>query len=417
MSELLREDRRVWLLIAGVIGLFALFVPFSAAAFGVNYDYTLRTVALGGAVLGIVSGVLGCFAVLRQQSLMGDALSHAALPGVAVAFLIAGRELGVLLIGAGLASWLGIRFITSVTRTTRIKQDTAMGITLAAWFAMGVALLSYIQGRPDASQAGLDKFILGQAAAIVQSDVQLVSVVGLMTIFVLALFWKEFKLITFDPEFAGANGFPARALDTLLSTLIVVAIVLGLQLAGVILMVGMLIAPAVAARQWTHRLGQMAALSATFGAFAGATGAIISAVEVGLPTGPLIIVVASLIVIVSICLAPERGLVWTLWRQRQDRQKFAAQNILEDLYRHALGHGDVYFPTPDVLLVGLRGSTARTGLQRLEREKMIVKHGDNWVLTEAGIINATAGTHESNVAQNNVQNSPLKPETILAGAK
>lgn len=386
--------RRVWWLIAGLVVLMALFVPISAVGFGVQYDYTLRTVALGGAVLGIVSGILGSFAVLRQQSLMGDALSHAALPGVTIAFLIAGRDLGALLIGAGVASWLGIRFIAGVTQTTRIKQDTAMGIVLAGWFAVGVVLLSYIQRRPDASQAGLDKFIFGQAAAIVQRDVELVSLVGLIAIGVLMLFWKELKLITFDPEFARANGYPARALDTLLSTLIVVAIVLGLQLAGVILMVGMLIAPAVAARQWTHQLGQMVVLSAAFGAFAGAAGAVISGVQVGLPTGPLIIVVASAVVFVSILIAPERGLVWTLIKQARDRRRFAAENILRDLYRHALGHNDVYFPTPHVLVAGVRGSAARVGLRRLYRQGLIARHDAAWSLTDAGIVQAKALDHQ-----------------------
>ncbi|MDX1995925.1 MAG: metal ABC transporter permease [bacterium] len=392
MKRISQEDRRVWVLFTAVVALFVAFIPFSVLAFDVQYTYTLRTVALGGAILGIISGVLGTFAVLRQQSLMGDALSHAALPGVTIAFLLVGRQLSALLIGAGIASWLGIRFIMSVTRTTRIKQDTAMGIVLASWFALGIVLLSYIQGRPDASQAGLDKFIFGQAAAIVRSDVELVSVVGLMAFIVLGLFWKEFKLITFDPEFARANGFPAGMLDTLLSTLIVVAIVLGLQLAGVILMVGMLIAPAVAARQWTRKLEQMVLLSGAFGAFAGAVGAIISAVEVGLPTGPLMIVVASAIVLVSICFAPERGLVWTLLKQAADRRRFAALNALRDLYRHAQNHGDPRYPTPEALVTGLRGNIARRALHQLAREGLAVREGQSWRLTDAGIAQAEQDT-------------------------
>src|SRR5688572_21458555 len=132
-----------------------------------DLSYTLRTVALGGALLGLVSGILGSFAVLRRQSLMGDALSHAALPGVTVAFLLSGRNLSALLIGAAVASLIAVGFIRALTTTTRIKQDAAMAIALASWFALGVALLSYIQGRPDAGQAGLDKFIFGQAAAMV----------------------------------------------------------------------------------------------------------------------------------------------------------------------------------------------------------------------------------------------------------
>ena len=379
-------DRRTWLLIGALVVIFVLMIPLSAVVWGVNYDYTLVTVAVGGAVLGVLSGVLGSFAVLRQQSLMGDALSHAALPGVAIAFLLMGRELGWLLIGAGIAGWVGVMFINSVTRTTRIKQDTAMGIALTAFFAFGITLLTYIQSRNDASQAGLDQFIFGQAAAIKRQDVLLISGVGLAVFVILALFWKEFKLITFDTEFARANGFNVRFLDTLLSTLIVVAIVLGLQLAGVILMVGMLIAPAVAARQWTHRLDQMLVLSALFGGFAGAAGAILSGIEQGLPTGPLIIVVASAIVFLSIAFAPERGLVWALWQRRQDRQRFAAQHIMRDIYRHARQHDDFFQPAPAGMLAALRGPVARVGIQQLTQAGLIEPtSGDHWRLTRTGL--------------------------------
>lgn len=325
MLYLSTQDRRVWAVIGVMVLLGAAFIPFSQIVLDVNYTYTVRTVALGGSILGVMSGVLGCFAVLRQESLMGDALSHAALPGVGIAFLMAGRELGALLLGAGIASWIGVQFIRALLHTTRLKQDTAMGIVLAAWFAAGIALLAYIQGRSDASQAGLDTFIFGQAAAMVASDVRLITVIGGITFVVLALLWKEFKLVTFDPAFAGANGFPVGIINVILSTLIVVAIVLGLQLAGVILMVGMLIAPGIAARQWTQKLDQMVILSAVFGAFAGGLGAVLSAVEADIPTGPMIIVVAFSVVMISIGFAPERGLLWALLRRRNDQQRFAAQ--------------------------------------------------------------------------------------------
>lgn len=317
------QDRRVWLLIAALALAGALFVPASQSAWGVTYDYTLRTVALGGALLGVVSGVLGSFAVLRRESLVGDALSHAALPGVGVAFLIAGRDMGALLIGAGVASWLGVQFVGALTRTTRIKQDTALGIVLTAWFAAGVALLAYIQSIPDASQAGLDHFIFGQAAAMVEDDVRRIAGFGVVALVVVLLFWKEFKLITFDPGFAQANGFRVRFLSALLSTLIVAAIVLGLQVAGVILMVGLLIAPGIAARQWTHRLDQMLVLAAVFGAFSGGVGAVISGVESDIPTGPMIIVVAALLVALSIGFAPGRGLVWARLKARRDREQLS----------------------------------------------------------------------------------------------
>ena len=411
------SDRRIWLLIGTTALVAALFVPFSQIFLHVEYDYTLRTVALGGALLGIVSGVLGCFAVLRHQSLLGDALSHAALPGVAIAFLLAGRDLGLLLVGAGVTSWLGVYFIRIVTNTTRIKQDAAMGIVLAAWFAAGIALLVYIQARPDASQAGLDTFIFGQAAAIVERDVRLIAVVGAASFVVLGLFWKEFKLITFDSEFAGANGFRVNILSMLLSTLIVVAIVLGLQLAGVVLMVGMLIASGIAARQWTNQLGQMVILSAVFGAFSGSAGAIVSAVDADIPTGPLIVVVAFLLVAISLSFAPGRGLVWTLLRRGADRRRFAAQTIRQDLYHYAIDHGAKAFATasaahlqkpeskasatasaahlqrpeltdieaPETFLFGVRGATAKLGLQQLQASGQAQRRDGAWILTPAGI--------------------------------
>jgi manganese/zinc/iron transport system permease protein len=379
------EDRRVWLVIGIIALLGVLFIPFSQLALGVAYTYTVRTVALGGAILGVVSGVLGCFAVLRRESLMGDALSHAALPGVGVAFLVVGRELGALLIGAGIASWLGVQFIGSLLRTTRLKQDTAMGIVLAAWFAAGIALLAYIQALPNASQAGLDSFIFGQAAAIVESDVQLITAVGAVAFLVLALFWKEFKLIVFDPEFARANGFRVTFINTLLSTLIVVAIVLGLQLAGVILMVGLLIAPGIAARQWTNKLDQMTILSAVFGAFAGGVGAIISAVDSDIPTGPMIIVVAFALVMLSLGFAPGRGLVWGLLRQQGDQRRFAAQSTLRDLYKYAQAHGGSGHPVPAAMIVGVGGARAVMGLRQLERNGYVRRQaGGDWLLTAEG---------------------------------
>lgn len=385
LARISPEDRQVWLLIASMALLGLLFIPFSQYVLDVRYNYTLRTVALGGTLLGIVSGVLGCFAVLRRESLMGDALSHAALPGVAIAFLVAGRELGVLLIGAGIASWLGVLFIHAILRTTRIKQDAAMGTVLATWFAGGIALLAYIQSRSDASQAGLDTFIFGQAAAIRGRDVELIAIVGLVAFVVLALFWKEFKLITFDAEFAGANGFRVGLLNGLLSTLIVIAIVLGLQVAGVILMVGMLIAPAIAARQWTNKLDQMVILAAVFGAFAGGTGAILSALDRNLPTGPMIIVMAFSLVVISVGFAPGRGLLWSLLRSYRDRRRFAAQTLLDDLYHYAIDHGSPTQPVPNEFLLGVGGGSATLGLRRLQRRDLIQRVDTAWALTPEGV--------------------------------
>ena len=175
------------------------------------FDYTLRTVALGSAMLGIVSGVLGAFAVLRKQSLLGDAVSHAALPGIALAFLVTGSKgsLG-LMIGAFIAGWLATLFMMLVVSRTRIKQDAALGISLAVFFGFGLLLLTFIQRLPNASQAGLDKFLFGQAATLVGRDVIAMVVMGGIALLIVALLWKEFKLITFDPDFVADARLPER---------------------------------------------------------------------------------------------------------------------------------------------------------------------------------------------------------------
>jgi manganese/zinc/iron transport system permease protein len=283
------------------------------------FDYTLRTVALGSAVLGIVSGALGSYAVLRKQSLLGDAISHAALPGVALAFLLTlSKTPLVLMIGAGIAGWLATLFVLGVVRRTRIKDDTALGIALSVFFGLGLVLLTYIQRNvPDATQAGLDHFLFGQAAVLLQSDVITMGVVGGVALVLTMVFWKEFKLASFDPDFGATLGFPIRLLDILLTTLLVIAIVIGLQTVGVVLMSAMIVAPAAAARQWTDRLGMMVVLSALFGAIAGVSGTLMSGAIQRMPTGPAIVLCISAIVGISLLLAPNRGLVWGWIRQRR----------------------------------------------------------------------------------------------------
>lgn len=274
-------------------------------------DYTLQTVALGSAILGIISGVLGSFAVIRKQSLLGDAVSHAALPGIALAFLITGtKKTEVLLLGALVFGLLAAYFILSIVRYSKIKFDSALALILSVFFGGGLVILTYIQKIPNANQAGLDKFIFGQASTLLKRDVEIMGILGLVLISLVIVFWKEFKLISFDYQFAETIGFSSKKINFLLSGMIVIAIIMGLQTVGVILMSAMLIAPAVAARQWTDKLSTMAILSALFGAFSGITGTVISSVVKKLPTGPMIVIIISTIVFFSIIFAPNKGLIW-----------------------------------------------------------------------------------------------------------
>jgi manganese/zinc/iron transport system permease protein len=287
-------------------------------------DYTIRTVALGAAVLGIVSGTLGCYAVLRRQALLGDAMSHAALPGIALAFLLTGvRELSVLLLGAAVAGWVATLVMMAITQTTRIKEDSALGMVLAVFFGFGLVLLAFAQKQPTAAQAGLDTFLFGQAASLVTRDVLTMASVGAVALGLMLLFWKEFKLLSFDPDYGATIGLPIRLLDIGLTSLIVVAIVIGLQTVGVVLMSAMLIAPAAAARQWTDRLGLMVVLAGMFGALSGVIGAVVSATARGLSTGPTIVLTVSAFVVASLLIAPNRGLLWKWLHHQRTRRRLS----------------------------------------------------------------------------------------------
>ena len=284
-------------------------------------DYTLMIVAIGAALLGTVSGALGTYAVLRRQSLLGDAISHAALPGIAIAFLLTGSKTPLILVlGAAIAGWLGTLLILSVVRLTRIKYDSALGIVLSTFFGFGLVLHTLIQRTGNANQAGLDTFLFGQAATILKSDVLTIGILGGIAIAIMLVFWKELKLLVFDEGFAASIGFPIRALDILLTSLLVIAIVLGLQAVGAVLMSAMLVAPAVAARQWTDKFSVMMFLAACFGALAGVSGTIISSSASRIPTGPTIVLCATAVVGFSILFAPNRGLLWDWMRQRRNKQ-------------------------------------------------------------------------------------------------
>lgn len=283
-------------------------------------DYTLRSIALGSALLGVVSGVLGVFAVLRRQGLLGDALAHAALPGICVAFLLTGSKASiVLLVGAAISGWLGTLFLLHIVRETRIKEDAALGIVLSTFFGFGILLLTFISKRNDATQAGLDKYLFGQAATLTTEDVVTMAALGAIALAVVAVFYKELKILAFDAAFAQSLGFNTGVLSVLITSLIVIAIVIGLRTVGVVLMAAMLIGPAVAARQWTNHLGRMIALSALFGAASGVIGAIVSISDEKLPTGPLIILSLTLITVLSILFGAARGLAWEWIRRASAR--------------------------------------------------------------------------------------------------
>ncbi|MUG71103.1 MULTISPECIES: metal ABC transporter permease [Paenibacillus] len=280
-----------------------------AYLFDMLRDPNAQWILLGSMLLGLSSGVLGSFAYLRKQSLMGDALAHAALPGVCIAFMLTGsKSIFFFLIGAAAAGLIATFGIGYVTRHSRIKQDSALGIVLSVFFGVGIVLLTKIQHGGSGNQSGLDKFLFGQAASMVLSDVITMAVVALILVILCGLLFKEFKLLSFDPGFAKGIGLPVAALDQFMMFLIVVAVVVGIQAVGVVLMSALLITPAVSARYWTEKLGVMVVLSGIFGAISGFVGTLVSGLGSNLPTGPLSVLAATALFIVSVLFAPKRGL-------------------------------------------------------------------------------------------------------------
>ena len=304
-------------------------------------SYTTQMVLLGTALLGLASGIAGTFAVLRKESLIGDGLSHAALPGVVIAFLLTGiKDIEVLIIGAALSSITAAWLITITVENSKIKFDGALATILSAFFGLGMVLLTYLQSLNNAGQAGLSKFIFGQAATILARDVYITSAAALIIIVLTALFWKELKLISFDVEYAKTLQIPVTFTLILYRSLLIMTIIIGIQSVGAILISSLLIAPAVGARQWTNKLGTMCILAGFFGMISAIGGTIWSTSAQKLPTGPAIIVILSVIVLLSLIFAPNRGMLWQLRKNRQSKRallsetaKLSPSDLQQRIYR------------------------------------------------------------------------------------
>ncbi len=356
-------------------------------------DYTLRIVMMGSSVLGIVSGVVGCFAVLKKQGLIGDAISHASLPGIAIAFLlISAKNTFIFMIGALIVGLIAIGLILVIEKYSRIKIDSAMAIILSSFFGFGLVLLTYIQKIPNANQAGFEKFILGQASSLLKSDVYVILIFSAVILLIVSLFWKEIKIMIFDPNFAVSIGISSSFISILLSVLMVTSIIIGLQTVGVILMSALLVAPGVAARQWTNRLSVMVLLAGVFGMFSGLVGTIISALYNNIPTGPSIVMVISVIVLLSVTLAPNRGFLWKRLNHRKKIKSIGRDTVLVNLYELSQNHEDASYPHKlEALLPTIYRSkylevSLREHLNKLEKQGFVKsEYFDSWSITESGI--------------------------------
>ncbi|SMP63608.1 metal ABC transporter permease [Anoxynatronum buryatiense] len=356
-------------------------------------DYTLLVVSAGSGLLGLVSGVLGVFAVLRKQSLLGDAVAHAALPGIALMFLLTQtRQTELLLLGATLTGVLATGTIIAIDRFSRIKYDSALALILSVFFGFGLVLITFIQKIPTANQAGLDKFIFGQASTMLVRDVRLMIWVTLLMLGLTVLFWKELKMFSFDPGFTEVAGFSTRRINALLSGMIVVAIMIGLQTVGVILMSALIVAPGAAARQWSDRLSVVALLAGFFGAVSGLIGTLISSSITKMPTGPTIVIVLSLFTLISLLLAPNRGLLWQHLRQRKNQQMISYDKVLTAIHELAMNHENhqhthaMAMIQPSKNIAGKPSKALQAAVENLEQRGLVRRNEDNQVaITPEGI--------------------------------
>lgn len=301
-------------------------------------DYNTRVVLFGVAMLGAAAGVVGGFTLLRRRALMGDALAHASLPGIALAYIFAvvigGNEKSIplLLVGATVSGLLGVGVIILVRRYTPLKEDTALGIVLSVFFGAGAALLGVIQNMGTGHAAGLETFIYGKTASMRVADAQLIAVSSVLVIVACAVLYKEFKLLCFDPDFAGARGLPVVLLDLLLMCLVVITTMVGLQAVGLILMVALLVIPAAAARFWTESLWVLSLIAAAIGTLGSVIGAGSSALLPRLPSGAMIVLVCSALFLISMLFGSRRGVVQRLIRRRRLNRRIARDHLLRGLY-------------------------------------------------------------------------------------
>ncbi|MEQ8242757.1 iron chelate uptake ABC transporter family permease subunit [Fulvivirga sp.] len=351
-------------------------------------DPNVRYVVLGSILITASSAIVGSFTFLKKKALVGDAVAHAVLPGVCLSFILYGEKNPlVLIIGAFTTGWLALTLIDFITSKSKIKEDTAIGLILSVFFGIGIFLLTIIQKSGNAAQSGLDQFLFGKAASLVGSDLITFGMVAVLLLVAVYLFFKEFTLISFDKDFAASVGLPIRAMELVLTTLTVLAVVIGIQAVGVVLMAAMLITPAAAARFWTENIKVMIWLAAIFGAFSGISGAYISYIAPSMPTGPWIVIVISTIAFFSFFFAPGRGIIQRLITQKRIKKHIVDENILKALYQ--LGEEEKNFYDKRTIETILSKRTLRRdllikSLRRLKREGYLKNDTGLWFFTTAG---------------------------------
>lgn len=363
-------------------------------------DYNTRVVVIGVTLLGVAAGLIGTFLLLRKRALLGDALSHATLPGIGAAFLLmaaaggTGKWLPGLLAGAAISGVVGVLAILALVRLRRVREDAALGIVLSVFFGLGMAILGVIQNLRIGHAAGLESFIYGKTASMLLGDAILIAMTAAVVVLVCVLLFKEFSLLCFDPSAAAVQGWPVLLLDVLLMAVAVAVTVIGLQAVGLILVIALLVIPPAAARFWTHHLPSMLVVAALIGGASGYVGAALSALLPNLPAGAVIVLAGGVFFAVSLVFGRTGGLLVRLLSDRAIAVRMRRQHLLRALYElserdSAVGR-DVARPDVPIRLLAARRAWSpgelRAALRESEREGLTVYEPDAGLcrLTPAG---------------------------------
>jgi manganese/zinc/iron transport system permease protein len=313
-----------------------------ALLLGAGYNAAL--VGIGAALLGFAAGAAGSFLFLRKRALVSDAVAHATLPGVGLAFMVMvalggdGRNLVGLLAGSALSAWVGLLVMEWIARRTRLSEDAAIGAVLSVFFGAGIVLLTVIQTMSGGRQAGLEGFLLGSTAGMLFQDAVIIAIGAALAVLATWVLRRPMTLVAFDAEYAAASGYDVRRIDLAMMALVMAVAVIGLKLVGLILIVAMLIIPAVTARLWTERSGRVTWIAGGIGAAAGYAGAAVSASAPALPTGPVIVLGAAALFLVSLFLAPARGVAAAVIRHRRFQRRVHRRQGLLALARSEWVH-------------------------------------------------------------------------------
>ncbi|MFT8321838.1 MAG: metal ABC transporter permease [Bacillus sp. (in: firmicutes)] len=273
-------------------------------------DYAfLQKALLTSVMVGIICGVIGSFIILRGMSLMGDAISHAVLPGVAISYIF-GINFFFGAVISGIIAALGIGY---VSQNSRIKNDAAIGIMFSTFFALGIILITMVKSSSD-----LYHILFGNVLAVRSSDMWITFFIGLFILVVVFVFFKELLVSSFDPTMSAAYGLPNKAIHYLLMTLLTLVTVASLQTVGIVLVVAMLITPASTAYLLTNRLSVMIGLAVIFGTLASIIGLYYSYIY-NLASGASIVVVATIFFLLAFIFSPKQGILWNKMRSRKQR--------------------------------------------------------------------------------------------------